>query len=134
MAFSEMEVVAESNRFHVSNVKLYEYLDNARLDWYKYCISAGVEAVLVHINADFKKEIFNQDRLRIRTWIERVGNTSFTLKQTVMNHREELVVSAEVVFATIDREKRTKVTVPDEVRNLLKNQFVLDISACHNAL
>ncbi|WP_342429442.1 thioesterase family protein [Neobacillus sp. FSL H8-0543] len=128
MAFSEVEVVAKSNRFHVSNVKLYEYLDNARFDWYKYCIQAGVEAVLVHINADYKKEIFNQDRLRIRTWMERVGNTSFTLKQTVMNQRDELVVSAEVVFATIDREKRTKVTAPDVVRKLLNDQSVLDIS------
>jgi thioesterase III len=132
MAFSEMEVVAESNRFHVSNVKLYEYLDNARSDWYKYCILAGVEAVLVHINADYKKEIFNQDVLCIRTWIERVGNTSFTLKQNVVNQRSELVVSAEVVFATIDRDMRTKVRVPDKIRDLLNEQSVLAINGRNN--
>ncbi|MDF2858213.1 MAG: acyl-CoA thioesterase [Neobacillus sp.] len=122
MAFSEMEVIAESNRFHVSNVQLYEYLDNARTDWYKFCKLAGVEAVIVHINADYKKELFNQDKLRIRTWLERVGNTSFTLKQTVVKQIGEIVVSAEVVFATIDKDKRTKVRVPDDIRNLLNDQ------------
>jgi thioesterase III len=120
MALTEREITAQSNFYHVSNVKLYEYLDDARLEWYKYSISLGVESVLVHINADFKKEIFNQDRLRILTALERVGNTSFTLKQTVMNQHDEQVASAEVILATIDRKKRTKVTVPNEIRKLME--------------
>lgn len=128
MAFSEMEIIAESSKFHVSNVQMYQYLDEARKDWYHYCILMGVEAVLVHISADFRKEIFNQDLLRIRTWLERVGNTSFTLKQTVMNQGNDLIVSAEVVLATIDRQKRTKVTVPDQVRSLIHTDSVLDIN------
>lgn len=126
MAYTEMEIIAESNKFHVSNVQMYQYLDEARKDWYHYCILVGVEAVLVHISADFKKEIFNQDRLQIRTWLERVGNTSFTLKQMVMNQGDDLIVSAEVVLATIDRQKRTKVIVPDQVRRLLQEDSVLD--------
>ncbi|MGX6444502.1 acyl-CoA thioesterase [Neobacillus sp. K501] len=134
MAFSEMEIIAESSKFHVSNVQMYQYLDEARKDWYQYCISVGVEAVLVHIGADFKKEIFNQDLLRIRTWLERVGNTSFTLKQTVMNQGDDLIVSAEVVLATIDREKRTKVRVPNEVRSLLNDPSALDINVINRVL
>lgn len=128
MAFTEMEIIAESSKFHVSNVQMYQYLDEARKDWYHYCILVGVEAVLVHISADFKKEVFNQDRLRIRTWLERVGNTSFALKQTVMNQGDLPIVSAEVVLATIDREKRTKVTVPDQVRSLIHDDSVLDLN------
>lgn len=128
MAFTEMEIIAESSKFHVSNVQMYQYLDEARKDWYHYCILVSVEAVLVHISADFKKEVFNQDRLRIRTWLERVGNTSFALKQTVMNQGDLPIVSAEVVLATIDREKRTKVTVPDQVRSLIHDDSVLDLN------
>jgi thioesterase III len=128
MAFTEWEITAESKFFHVSNVKLYEYLDDARSEWYKYSVLAGVESVLVHINVDFKKEIFPKDRLRIRTWVERLGNTSYTLKQTVINQRNEQVVSAEVVLATIDRLKRTKVIVPDEIRSLKDNPSTLDLT------
>lgn len=134
MAFTEMEIIAESSKFHVSNVQMYQYLDEARKDWYHYCILVGVEAVLVHISADFKKEVFNQDRLRIRTWLERVGNTSFTLKQTVMNQGDLPIVSAEVVLATIDREKRTKVRVPDEVRDLKNDPSVLDLNALNGKI
>jgi thioesterase III len=128
MAFTEWEITAESNFYHVSNVKLYEYLDDARSEWYKFSVLAGVESVLVHINADFKKEIFPKDRLRVRTWLERLGNTSYTLKQTVINERNEQVVSAEVVLATIDRFKRTKVIVPNEIRALKDNHSVLDLT------
>jgi thioesterase III len=128
MAYIEREITAESEYYHVNNVKLYEYLDDARSEWYKYSIFAGVESVLVHINADFKKEIFPKDRLRIRTCLERLGNTSYTLKQTGINQRNEQVVTAEVVLATIDRLKRTKVTVPEDIRRLKDNPSVLDLT------
>ncbi|MEH6991910.1 thioesterase family protein [Neobacillus drentensis] len=127
MAFTEREIIAQSDFYHVSNVKLYEYLDDARSEWYKYSVFIGVESVLVHISADFKKEIFDRDRLRILTALERIGNTSFTLKQTVMNQRDEQVVTAEVVLATIDREKRTKVTVPNEIRKLMEEPLDLEV-------
>jgi thioesterase III len=132
MAFTEREITAQSNYYHVNNVKLYEYLDDARLEWYKYSISLGAESVLVHISADFRKEIFHQDRLRIRTALEVIGNTSYTLKQTVMNQRDEQVVSAKVVLATIDREKRTKVTVPHEIRELMDDPSILSSNLVNN--
>ncbi|MEH7274952.1 acyl-CoA thioesterase [Neobacillus vireti] len=128
MDYTEKEVVAETNQFHVSNVQLYEYLDEARTDWYKYIRIAGVEPVLVHIRVDFKKEIFSKDRLQIRTSLERVGSTSYTLKQLVLNQKDKLAASVVVVLATIEREKRTKVTVPNEIRNLQDNPFGLDLS------
>jgi thioesterase III len=127
MAYTEINLTAESNKFHVSNVQMYEYLDQARHDWYRYCISIGVEAVMVHISADFKKEIFNRDLLQIQTRLERIGNTSFTLKQVVMNNRDELVASAEVVMATIDRQARTKVLVPEELRLMLQQDAPLNL-------
>jgi thioesterase III len=132
MAFTEIEITAQSNYYHVNNVKLYEYLDDARLEWYKYSVSLGVESVLVHISADFKKEIFHQDQLRIRTALEVIGNTSYTLKQTVMNQRNEQVVSAKVVLATIDREKRTKVTVPHEIREHMDDPSILSFNLVSN--
>ncbi|MEH7503052.1 thioesterase family protein [Neobacillus drentensis] len=126
MAYSELNIVAETNRGHVNNVKLVDYLDEARKDWYHYCILLGVEAVVVHIGADFKKEVFNNEKLLVRTWLERVGNTSFTLKQTILNGREELVVSAEVILTTINRETRQKVSVPNEVRRLSQFDSILN--------
>lgn len=129
MTYSELHVVAESSKGHVNNVKLLEYLDQARKEWYHYCIMNGVEGVVVHISANYKKEVLHNNKLFIRTWIERVGNTSFTLKQTMVNHQDELVVSAEVVHATINRQTRQKTPVPDGVRSLLTKDSRLDVNS-----
>ena len=118
MAYSEMVVVAETKYKHVNNVELYDYLDKARKDWYRYCLLIGAEGVMVNINVSYKKEVFLHDKLIIRTNMERLGNTSFTLKQTIMNEMKELIVSAESVLAVIDRQSRKKITLPLEVRNL----------------
>jgi YbgC/YbaW family acyl-CoA thioester hydrolase len=125
LAYSELVIVAESNLGHVSNVKLFEYLDEGRKWWYSYCVSLSVEAVVVHIEVDYKKEVFNKDYLLVRTEIEKIGNTSFTLRQTIMNDQQERMVVAEVVLTTINRQTRKKVAVPVEVRNLLNNDSLL---------
>lgn len=126
MTYSEFKIIAESSHGHVSNVKLFEYLDQARKEWYYFCILIGVEAVVVHISTDYKREVFDDERLYIRTWISRIGNTSFTLRQTIVNEGNELVVSAEVVLTTINRQTREKMIVPHDFRSLLDKDSVLD--------
>lgn len=126
MTYTELELIAESSHGHVSNVKLYDYLDQARKEWYHYCILLGVEGVAVHISVDFKKEVFKGDKLFITTSLERVGNTSFTLLQKIIREQKELVVSAEAVLTAINRQSREKTRVPDEIRSLLIYEAVLD--------
>lgn len=126
LTYSQFEVTAQTSRGHVSNVTLFDYLDQARNDWYRYSILLNVEAVVVHVGLDYKKEVFDQDRISIRTELSRVGNTSLTLKQTAVNHKQELVASAEIILATIDRQSRVKTRVPDEIRNLLNQDKILN--------
>ena len=128
MTYTELYVIAESSTNHVNNVKLMEYLDEARKEWYGYCILHGVEAVVVHISVNYKKEVFHDNKLTIRTVLERVGNSSFTLMQTMINDKTELVVSAEVVLAVINRQMRTKTRVPYEVRCLLDKNSPLNVN------
>lgn len=119
MSTTELKLIAETDNFHINNVKLLEYLDQARHPWYRFCIKLDVEAVVVHISADYKKEVFNQEHLNIQTTLDRLGNTSFTLKQTILNNQRELIVSAEVVLATINRKTRKKTPLPAELRELI---------------
>ncbi|SEN20606.1 acyl-CoA thioester hydrolase, YbgC/YbaW family [Mesobacillus persicus] len=126
MAYTEMRIAAETKTAHVNNVSLFEYLDEARKKWYHYSILNGVESVVVHIGINYKREVFNQNKLVVRTTLARVGNTSYTLNQTIVNHLEELVVSAEVVLTTINRQTRTKVKVPQGIRSLLDRDSLID--------
>lgn len=90
------------------------------------CIFNQVEAVVVHISMDYKKEVFDKEKLWIKTWINRVGITSFSFLQTIINEKQELVVQAEAILATIDRETRFKATVTNEVRKLMEQKSALD--------
>lgn len=128
MTYTEYQIVAETAKVHVNNVKLLEFLDDARNIWYRYCILNGVEGVVVHIGANYKREVLHGNKLFIRTGLERVGNTSFTLKQTMVNHLDELVVTAEIVLTTINRQTRQKTPVPDAVRKLLDSDSILELN------
>ncbi|WP_209120968.1 thioesterase family protein [Alkalihalobacillus sp. BA299] len=126
MTYTEFQLIVETKRSHLSNVELLGYLDDARYCWYEYCIAIGVEALVVHISTDFKKEVFNQEKMIIRTWIDRVGNTSFVLQQKVVGDHNEHIASSQVVLATVNKETRMKTTVPQEVRDLLMQEGTLD--------
>lgn len=127
LTYSELQLVAKTEYYHVNNVKLLEYLDQARKVWYQFCLSLNVEAVIVHISADYKKEVFHNDHLSIRTSIHHIGHTSFTLNQIMLDNKtEELVIETTVVLTTIDRQSREKVRVPDELRDLLNKDLILN--------
>lgn len=133
MTYTTLELIAETKTGHVSNVKLFDYLDQARKDWYHFCILYGVEAVIVHTSVDYKKEVFHNTKLSIRTSLEKVGNSSFTIKQTMVNDQGVLVVAAEVVLAVINRQTREKTIVPDEVRVLLYKDSLLDFQKSNSS-
>jgi YbgC/YbaW family acyl-CoA thioester hydrolase len=124
---SEIEIIVRSTEIdvngHVNNAKYLEYLEWGREDWYEqlgldyYTLKQmGFLTVVVHISADYRREALQNDRLRIRTVVDRVGNTSFVMKQTIDNQRGERVMDAEVVLVTIDPVTRQKVRVPDVIR------------------
>jgi acyl-CoA thioesterase FadM len=47
------------------------------------------------------------------------------LKQSMTNDRHEIMVTAEVVLAAIDRQTRKKAVVPNEVRSLLQRREIM---------
>lgn len=118
MTYSKRTILAETDKFHVNNVQLLAYLDEARYPWYRFCQTCGVEGVLVHLDADFKKEVFDGDELTITTSLEKLGNTSFTLEQIMTNTAEDTIISANIVLATINKETRMKTPVPPQIREL----------------
>jgi thioesterase III len=125
LVYSEFQVVAETNDFHIPNEELYNYLSQARFIWNHYCFTLEVVPFVVNSNISFKKEAFNGDKLVIRTCLVKIGNTSFTLQQSMFNEKNELVVSAETVLTTMDLKTRTKVRVPDSLRELLHKDIPL---------
>ncbi|QSO49840.1 acyl-CoA thioesterase [Alicyclobacillus mengziensis] len=124
-----MDIVVRSTEIdvngHVNNAKYLEYLEWGREDWYEQfgldydtLKRMDVVTVVAHISADYRAEAVQNDRLRIKTWLDKVGNTSMTMKQSIINQNDIPVLDASVVIVTVSASTHEKVRVPDALREL----------------
>ncbi|MCL6625826.1 acyl-CoA thioesterase [Alicyclobacillus shizuokensis] len=124
---NEIDITVRSTEIdvngHVNNAKFLEYLEWGREDWYEqlgldYATlrDLGVVTVVVNVNANYRREARQNDNLRVRTNLLRVGRTSFVMAQEIVNQRGERILDAEITLVTIDPVARSKVPVPDRIR------------------
>lgn len=124
---TKMELTVRSTEIdvngHVNNAKYLEYLEWGREDWYERLgldyetlCGMGVITVVVHVSANFRAEAKQNDTLTVTTHMSRVGNTSFTMTQSIDNQRHERVLDAEFIIVTVDAQSRKKIRVPDAIR------------------
>jgi thioesterase III len=123
---ASLEIVVRSTEIdvngHVNNAKYLEYLEWGREEWYEKAnldyntfAAMGIQTVTVNINVNYRKECLQNDRLTIKTFPEKVGRTSFTLKQEIYNQHDQLVADALVTSVTMDSQERTSRPVPAEL-------------------
>ena len=110
---------------HVNNAKYLEYLEWGREEWYERAdlhydafTEMGIQTVTVNININYRKECRQGDQLTIKTSPERMGRTSYVLKQEIWNQRGELCADALVTSVTMDMESRKSREVPEKLREL----------------
>lgn len=126
---ASLEIIVRSTEIdvngHVNNAKYLEYLEWGREEWYEQAslpydtfLELGIQTVTVNITINYRKECVQNDRLIITTKPERLGRTSYTLKQEIYNQRNELVADALVTSVTMDSSTRTSRPVPEELARL----------------
>lgn len=124
-----LEIVVRSTEIdvngHVNNAKYLEYMEWGRETWYEQAgltydrfLEMGIQTVTVNININYRKECRQNDHLLIRTFSERVGRTSYALRQEIYNQDSELCADALVTCVTMDAETRTSREVPSDLRVL----------------
>lgn len=108
---------------HVNNIHQQAYLDVGKTDYYTSVL--GLEALganptlmIVSVRTDFAGQIRHTDPVVVRTWVEKIGTKSVTMRQ-------QLVCGGEVrtenttVMVCYDRQSGQTVDVPDEWRALI---------------
>ena len=110
---------------HVNNAKYLEYLEWGREEWYETMglaydefLRMGIQTVTVNININYRKECRQNDKLAIKTRPEKVGRTSYVLKQEIWNQHGELCADALVTSVAMDSETRKSREVPEALRKL----------------
>src|SRR3954454_18468734 len=110
---------------HVNNAKYVEYLEWGREEWYERqgfpydrLQGLGAATVVVNINLNLRRPCHQGDRLRVRTWPERRGRTSFVLAQRIERGDGEAVADARVTLVTIDPPPGATRPLPEEFARL----------------
>ncbi|TBL80746.1 acyl-CoA thioesterase [Paenibacillus thalictri] len=124
---ANLEIVVRSTEIdvngHVNNAKYLEYLEWGREEWYERAelhydtfLKMGVQTVTVNININYRLECKQGDVLLIRTSPEKVGRTSYVLKQEIFGQDGSLRADALVTSVAMDAETRKSREVPAELR------------------
>jgi thioesterase III len=107
---------------HVNNAKYVEYMEWGREEWYERqglaydrLFALGAVTVTANLNLNFRRECRQGEVLVITTRPERLGRTSFVLRQEIRNRDGALAADGLVTMVTIDPATRKSRPVPDEL-------------------
>jgi YbgC/YbaW family acyl-CoA thioester hydrolase len=108
---------------HVNHADMLAILERARwaalektLPFADY-IKRAQWAVVRHVDITFSSPSLPGDDFIIRTGLDAVGNTSFTVKQVARNQHDAIVCEAKIVYVTLGSDGRP-MTVPEEWRSI----------------
>ena len=76
----------------------------------------GVQTVTVNININYRKECRLDDQLTIKTFPEKMGRSSYILKQEIYNQHDELCADALVTSVTMNIKDRKSQEVPEKMK------------------
>jgi YbgC/YbaW family acyl-CoA thioester hydrolase len=106
---------------HVNNAKYVEYLEWGREEWYDRhgfdydrLRGLGAVTVVVGLHLNLRQPCRQGDRLRIVTWPQRRGRTSFALAQRIERADGAAAADAVVTLVTVDPDTRRARPLPDE--------------------
>lgn len=110
---------------HVNNAKYVEYLEWGREDWYEQnslaydrLLALDAITVTVNLNINYRRECRQGDALTIVTSPDRLGRSSFVLRQHIERQPGEVVLDALVTTVTIHPSTRRSRPVPNELAKL----------------
>ena len=108
---------------HVNHAVMLTFLERAR--WaalekhmpFRDYIKRAQWAVVRHVDVTYSTPSLPGDDFIVRTGLESIGNTSFSVRQVARNQREAVVCEAKLVYVTITPEGKP-MKVPDEWRSI----------------
>jgi acyl-CoA thioester hydrolase len=93
---------------HVNNAVYATYLEECRDEWVERALGDAGDSwdlVLARVAIDFRRELRLEDEeIVVSCTLERIGNSSLTLREQVRTRDGELAAEAEAVLVARDRE------------------------------
>ena len=112
---------------HINNVYYLEYAQEARLRFFQQWADSGVAfgaVVMRRVELDFDRSLlYSAGVVNVETSIIKVGNSSFTMRQRILDREGVLYASMNVVIVSVDLEAGTPLQIPDSARKLLEEKI-----------
>lgn len=93
---------------HVNNAVYATYLEECRDEWVERALGGAGDSwdfVLARVAIDFRRELRLEDEeVVVSCTLERIGNSSLTLREQIRSREGEIAAEAEAVLVARDRE------------------------------
>jgi len=107
---------------HINNTRLPVWFENARKPVFQiFTKTFDFERwplILAHLSIDFLGQIYFNKMVTITTEIEKIGNSSLTLRQCAWQS-EQCVASSSAVMVYFNYESNSSKSIPDDIRKKL---------------
>lgn len=108
---------------HLNNTQYFRYYEEARIHWFE---NIGIDykssfdiPILATINCKFIKPIFYTCNLLIKSNVGKLGYSSFTMNQTIIDKKNKKVYSeAEAIMVWVDVQESKSKEMPDWFKKL----------------
>ena len=123
--YSEVDaqkIVYNSHYLTFLDVSIFEFFDAIGFNQEEYIKETNNEFHTVRAVVEYKAPATLGDTIEVLTRIKKIGNSSITFQQEIYLHEsDKLLATGEIVWVNTNQEEMVPTTVPDDLRQLLKD-------------
>ena len=123
--YSEVDaqkIVYNSHYLTFLDVSIFEFFDAIGFNQEGYIKETNNEFHTVKAVVEYKAPATLGDTIEVLTRIKKIGNSSITFQQEIYLHEsDKLLATGEIVWVNTNQEEMVPTTVPDYLRQLLKD-------------
>ena len=123
--YSEVDaqkIVYNSHYLTFLDVSIFEFFDAIGFNQEEYIKETNNEFHTVKAVVEYKSPATLGDTIEVFTRIKNIGNSSITFQQEIyLLSSDRLLATGEIVWVNTNQKKMKPISVPDRLRNLLKD-------------
>lgn len=112
-----------ANQFRFVHDAWEDLVESENISFQKILFEETFLFVIVHVEADYLAPLNVGDMLEVHTQVEKIGNSSFTMLYNIYRGKV-LVGKAKTTHVTIDKVKRTKISIPEHLKKILQKHVM----------
>ncbi|MDQ0217594.1 acyl-CoA thioesterase [Peribacillus cavernae] len=111
---------------HINNTTIPIWFEAGRIGIFKLFTPSSLfkdwKLVIVNMNVDFVHEIYYGREVIIKTWIDRLGNSSFTIKEEIYQD-EVLCAKGTSAYVNYNFQQKKSEPISESIREQLKGHM-----------